>query len=245
MRAPRPYLMHAFLLAFTVVMLVADGAFGGLGPQLALGVVAFAVLWAFSHRVDGMQRLQLWLCVPLATGFEAIGSLVWGGYRYRLHNIPLYVPPGHALVYLFGITAATLPVVQRHGRQVRHIVLAICTVWAVAGVTVLQPLTGRLDVQGLLLLPLFAWCILRSGRGDLFAAIWVATMTIEVVGTWAGDWAWAANAPWTHIPSGNPPSAIAAGYAVIDGSVVLLGVVVGRLLTRFRGDVLEPAPVDL
>jgi hypothetical protein len=245
MHAMRPYAMHAFLLAFTVVMLVADGVFGGLGPQLALGVVAFGVLWAFSHRVEGLQRVQLWLCVPLATGFEAIGSLVWGGYRYRLHNIPLYVPPGHALVYLFGITAVTLPVVQRHGRHVRHAVLAICTMWAVAGVTVLRPPTGRLDVQGLLLLPLFAWCILCSGRGDLFAAVWVATMTIEVVGTWAGDWAWAANAPWTHIPSGNPPSAIAAGYAVIDGSVVLLGPVAARLVARFRRGALDPAPSEI
>src|SRR5439155_22189592 len=116
--------------------------------------------------------------------------------------------------------------------RVRHAVLAICTVWAVAGVTVLVPLTGRVDVQGLLLLPLFAWCILRSGRGDLFAGIWVATMTIEVVGTWAGDWAWAAHAPWTHIPSGNPPSGIAAGYAVIDASVVLVGLYAARLVTR-------------
>lgn len=239
--AIRPYAMHAFLLAFTVAMLVSDGILGGLGPQLALGVVAFGVLWAFSHRVEGLQRVQLWLCVPISTGFEALGSLVWGGYRYRLHNIPLYVPPGHALVYLFGITATTLPVVRRHGRRVRLTVLAICSAWAVAGVTVLIPLTGRVDVQGALLLPLFAWCILRSGRGDLFAGVWVATTTIEVVGTWAGDWAWAAHAPWTGIPSGNPPSAIAAGYAVIDGSIVLLGPVVGRLLARFRPSALEPA----
>jgi hypothetical protein len=243
--AIRPYWMHAFILAFTVVMLVADGVFGDLGPQLIIGVFAFAVLWAFSYRVEGIQRLQLWLCVPIATGFEVVGSLVWGGYRYRLHNIPLYVPPGHALVYLFGITAAALPVVVRHGRRVRHAVLAICTVWAIAGVTVLQPLTGRLDVQGLLLLPLFAWCILFSGRGDLFAAIWVATMTIEVVGTWAGDWTWGASAPWTHIPSGNPPAAIAAGYAVIDGSVVLLGIAVARLVTRFRPAQLEPVPGEV
>jgi hypothetical protein len=239
--AIQPYAMHAFLLAFTVVMLVSDGIFGGLGPQLALGVVAFGVLWAFSYRVEGLQRVQLWLCVPISTGFEALGSLVWGGYRYRLHNIPLYVPPGHALVYLFGITAATLPVVRRHGRRVRLTVLAICSAWALAGVTVLIPLTGRVDVQGALLLPLFAWCILRSGRGDLFAGVWVATTTIEVVGTWAGDWTWIAHAPWTGIPSGNPPSAIAAGYAVIDGSIVLLGPVVARLLTRFRPGLLEPA----
>ena len=237
----RPYAMHAFLLAFTVAMLVSDGILGGLGPQLALGVIAFGVLWAFSHRVEGLQRVQLWLCVPISTGFEALGSLVWGGYRYRLHNIPLYVPPGHALVYLFGITAATLPVVRRHGRRVRLTVLGICSAWALAGVTVLIPLTGRVDVQGALLLPLFAWCILRTGRGDLFAGVWVATTTIEIVGTWAGDWSWIAHAPWTGIPSGNPPSAIAAGYAVIDGSIVLLGPVVGRLLVRFRPNALEPA----
>ncbi len=233
--------MHLFLLAFTVAMLVADGIFGGLGPQLGLGVVAFGVLWALSHRAEGMQRLHLWICVPIATGFEAIGSLVWGGYRYRLHNIPLYVPPGHALVYLFGITAVTLPVFERYGSRVRHTVLAICAIWTVAGVTVLQPLTGRFDVQGALLLPLFAWCILRSGRGDLFAAIWLATMTIEVVGTWAGDWTWSAHAPWTHISSGNPPSAIAAGYAVIDGSVVLLGPVALWALRAVRRAFVSPA----
>lgn len=245
LEATRPYWMHAFLLGFTVAMLVADGVLRDLRPQLALGVVAFGVLLLFSRRVEGIQRIQLWLCVPLSTGFEALGSLVWGGYRYRLHNIPLYVPPGHALVYLFGITAVTLPVVQRHGRRVRLTVLAICGAWAVAGVTVLPSLTGRLDVQGAVLLPLFAWCILRSGRGDLFAAIWVATTTIEVVGTWTSDWTWAANAPWTHIPSGNPPSAIAAGYAVIDGSVVLLGPVAARILGRLRRGSLEPSPGEI
>ena len=74
--AIRPYAMHAFLLAFTVAMLVSDGILGGLGPQLALGVVAFGVLWAFSHRVEGLQRVQLWLCVPISTGFEALEDSV-------------------------------------------------------------------------------------------------------------------------------------------------------------------------
>jgi hypothetical protein len=231
-RAAREYGLHVFLLCFITVMLVADGLLRDLGPQLAIGVTTFAVLFVCARRVEPIQQLQLWLCVVLSVGFEAIGSLVWGGYRYRLHNIPLYVPPGHALVYLFGITAAALPLMRRHGRQVRLAVLAVCAAWALAGVTVLPVFTGRLDIQGALLLPLFAWCILRSGRGELFAAIWVATTTVEVVGTWAGDWAWGATAPWTHIPSGNPPSAIAAGYAVIDGSVVLLAPLALVILQR-------------
>ena len=179
--------MHVFLLAFTVALLYADGRLLRLGPQIGLGIVTFAVLLACARRVDRERRLQLWICIPVATCFEVVGSLVWGGYRYRLHNIPLYVPPGHALVYLFGITALGLPLVARHGREFRYAVLALCTGWTVAGLTFLPFLTGRLDVSGALIWPLFAWCIIYSGRGELFAAIWIATTTLEIAGTWAGD----------------------------------------------------------
>ena len=230
--AARPYDMHVFLLAFTVALLYADGRLLRLGPQIGLGLVTFAVLLVCARRVDRERRLQLWICIPVATCFEVFGSLVWGGYRYRLHNIPLYVPPGHALVYLFGITALGLPLVARHRREFRYAVLALCTGWTVAGLTFLPLLTGRVDVSGALIWPLFAWCILYSGRGELFAAIWIATTTLEIAGTWAGDWAWTAVTLWTHVPSGNPPSAIAAGYAVIDGTVVLLAPVALRAARR-------------
>src|SRR5205814_2382136 len=68
-------------------------------------------------------------------------------------------------------------------------------------------------------LPLFAFAILRSPRYALFATIFLATTDLELAGTLFGDWAWVPAAPWTHLPSGNPPSAIAGGYCVIDGSV--------------------------
>ena len=60
--------------------------------------------------------MQVITLVCVATVLEIIGSIVWGAYRYRLGNLPLFVPPGHGLVYLFGITAARLPVFQRFGR---------------------------------------------------------------------------------------------------------------------------------
>jgi hypothetical protein len=177
----------------------------------------------------------VWVCVPVATLFEVFGSLIWGGYHYRLRNIPLYVPPGHALVFVFGITAGTLPLVRRHRTTACRIVLALATVWAVAGVTVL-PLTGhRLDLLGAALWPLFACCILRSSRPTMFAGIWVATATLEIAGTLAGAWTWVAVAPWSHLAAGNPPSAIAAGYAVIDGSVALVaGVAAAAWQSRHR-----------
>ena len=233
-RTIRPYALHLSLLAYTPLLLFADGATEGVEPQIALGLLTFAVLWAASRRVEPARRWEGWLCVPVATLFEAFGSLVWGGYTYELQNIPLYVPPGHALVYVFGITAGTLPVMRRHGRTLRGLVMVVASGWVLAGLTVLPFLTGRLDVQGAIVWPLLAWCVLRSRKGDMFAAIWVAVATIEIAGTWAGDWGWAASAPWSHLPSGNPPSAIAAGYAVIDGSVALLAPLVLSVALRAR-----------
>ena len=48
-----------------------------------------------------------------------------------------------------------------------------------------------------------------------------ATTELELVGTALNVWTWVPVAPWTHAPSGNPPSAIAGGYAIIDGSVMV------------------------
>jgi hypothetical protein len=240
--ALRPYSMHAFLLAYTVVLLAADGYFASRGVQALLGVLTFAVLVVCLTRLEGRQRLAAIICVPVATLFEVFGSLIWGGYTYRFHNIPLYVPPGHALVYVFGITAAALPFVSRHPDAFRRGVLAVAAAWAVAGVTIF-PLTGhRSDVVGLTLLPLLAVCILRTRRGTMFAAIFIAVATLEIAGTLAGDWAWAAHAPWSGMPSGNPPSAIAAGYAVIDGTVVLVAEAALFAALRLRRRTMPPAP---
>ncbi len=157
----------------------------------------------------------------VATGFEIFGSLIWGVYRYRLHNLPLFVPPGHGLVYLFGLLAMTTPV-AKHGKRVAHVILATAAAWAVAGVTILPLITGRVDLQGAMCLPVFAWFVLRSPRWALFAAIFIATGELEIFGTTLGNWYWLPVAPWTHIPSGNPPSVIAGGYCVIDASVLLV-----------------------
>lgn len=240
----RPYRMHGFLLVYSVALLYADDRLHSHRGQILLGAVTLGMLAVCVRRAPRERRLELWLCVPVATLFEVFGSLVWGGYTYRFHNIPYYVPPGHALVYLFGITAASLPFVRANERRVGHVVLAICTAWTFAGLTVLPLWTHHVDGSGALIWPLFAWCILRSRRPMLFAGIWLATATLEIAGTWAGDWVWHPVAPWTHLPSGNPPSAIAAGYAVIDGAVLLAAPAVRRgvrALTGFGGRRLAPS----
>ena len=229
----KPYWLHAYLLTYTPILLLADSHITALWQQWMLGLLTFAVLYLAALQAPKEQRLQVWICVGVATGFEIFGSLIWGVYRYRLHNVPLFVPPGHGLVYLFGLLAARTPVVVNHGRKVAHVILAGGGTWALAGLTVLPLLTGRVDVQGALCLPVFAWFVLRSPRWPLFAAIFIATGELEIFGTSFGNWLWLPVAPWTHIPSGNPPSVIAGGYCVIDGSVML----VMRAMTALRAQV--------
>jgi hypothetical protein len=218
----KPYWLHAYLLTYTPILLLADSRITALWQQWMLGLLTFAVLYLSALKAPKEQRLQVWTCVIVATGFEIFGSLIWGVYRYRLHNVPLFVPPGHGMVYLFGLLAARTPVVLRYGKRVAHVVLAGATTWALAGLTVLPVITGRVDVQGALCLPVFAYFVLRSPRWALFSAIFIATGELEIFGTSFGNWAWLPVAPWTHIPSGNPPSVIAGGYCVIDASVLLV-----------------------
>jgi hypothetical protein len=239
MSSIKPYLMHAYLLTYTPLLLLADSCITALWQQWVLGLLTFAALYLAAFKAPKQQRIQVWTCVVVATGFEIFGSLIWGLYVYRLHNVPLFVPPGHGAVYLFGLMAARTPVVLQYGRRVAYVILAGASTWALAGLTVLPLITGRFDLQGALCLPVFAWFVLKSPRWPLFAAIFIATGELEIFGTLLRNWYWLPVAPWTHIPSGNPPSVIAGGYCIIDASVVLAMRSIVAVRNQFH--VLRPA----
>lgn len=218
----KPYWLHAYVLAFTALGLYADGKVTALWQQDVLGVIGFTALLLLSLKAAPVLRVQVWLCVAIATGYEVFASLVWGIYHYRMHNVPLYVPAGHGIVYLFGLMAVQTPLIQRHGRKVAYAVLGVAATWAMLGLTVLPFFTGRIDVQGAVLLPVLAWFLLRSPRWPVFAAVFVIVAELEICGTSFGDWTWMPYAPWTHIASGNPPSVVAGGYCIIDATVLAL-----------------------
>lgn len=229
LQAGRPYALQVGFALYIPFILFVDSRITTIYEQYGLGVLTFAVLWFSTRGSPPEERRQVWLLVLVATGFEIVGSLLWGLYRYRFGNVPLYVPPGHGLVYLFGLTSARTPLFLRHGRAICRYALGLATAWAIAGLTVLPLLTGRVDVEGAICLPIFAWFVLRSPRAGMFAAIFFATSMLEIFGTSFGNWRWAAVAPHVGIGAGNPPSVIAGGYCVIDGSVLLVVTALARM----------------
>jgi hypothetical protein len=235
-----PWFLVAVLLYAPVVLFI-DGRLGAPWPwEYVLGAVTLGALWLWTTRLSPGDRAQVWLCVVVATVFEYLGSQVWGAYRYRFIGIPAFVPFGHGLVYVFAFGVAALPWVRRHERLFTRAVLALAMAWALAGVGPLAAVTGRVDTHGLLWLPIFACVILFSPRRALFAGIFLAVTDLELAGTYFGAWTWLPWTPWAHVASGNPPSAIAGGYTIIDGSVLILAGLLARV-QRLRAPPREPA----
>jgi len=229
----RPYRYQLFLLAYTPLGLYADAHVANVYQQYALGALTFAVLFFVLRFAPREQRRQVWLAVVIATCGELYFSLGVGLYRYRFDNVPLYVPAGHGLVYFFALTAAATPLMLRRRRLLVGLALGLATAWALLGVTVLPLLTGRLDMTGALLWPIFAYFTLRSRKAPVYAAAFLMTSVLELFGTGFHNWTWQAIAPISHLHQGNPPSVIAGAYCLLDAAVMRLsGLLPSALIGR-------------
>src|SRR5689334_17723919 len=74
----------------------------GSAGSLAIGLLTWVVLLASCARLDRAERGRVAALVAVASAGEVLGSLILGLYAYRHGGIPLFVPPGHGLVYLAG-----------------------------------------------------------------------------------------------------------------------------------------------
>jgi hypothetical protein len=178
--------------------------------QLALGALTWLVLLAACLRLPPLRRAQVLLVVGAATCGEITGSIIWGVYTYRLENLPMFVPPGHGLVYLGGLALATA--LRGRERLLVSAALVGLLAWAVAGITVLP----RTDVGGFAGALLLAAFLVRGRARAAYAGVFVVVAGLELYGTALGTWAWAETIPGTGVPNGNPPSGAASGYVCFD-----------------------------
>ena len=230
MRAVRrlPLITLLVVTAWTIGGLVVDQHVGHTG-QLALGVFTAGVLAALLALQPTTVRLQTLAVVGIATVGEIVGSIVWGVYDYRLENLPAFVPPGHGLVYLAGLSLATLL-----ARRTSALLLAagvVAATWGIAGITVLP----APDVSGTIgcafLIGVLVWT-----RRPVYAGVFMVVVGLELYGTALGTWTWQPTVPGLGLSQGNPPSGVASGYVVFDvlalTLVARLGVAAAALRAR-------------
>lgn len=200
---PRFAVLH--IVAVITGGLALDVAFGWPG-QHAATLWACAV-WAWLYRAGGSaERRSLLLCTAIAGAGEFVLALVWGLYSYQFGNLPLYVPPGHALLMTLGVMVATRLPVQA---TVAAVVVA-GTAWAA------WAWIADVDRLGALLFVLFAGCLALGRDRMLYAVMFALALAMELYGTALGNWTWAAVVPGLGIGSANPPFAAGAFYALLD-----------------------------
>jgi hypothetical protein len=198
-------------LAFIATILAIDGHVD-LRGQLVLGGVTWLALVAALPLFEAERRAQALVVVAAATCGEVTGSILWGVYSYRLHNLPVFVPPGHGIVYLTGFALSTTPFARRHSRALVVAAAVVAAGWGVAGLGLLP----RLDVAGAFGVPLLLFFLWRSPARATYAGVFLVVAALELYGTSIGTWEWARALPGLGIPDGNPPSGVASGYVCFD-----------------------------
>jgi ABC-type nickel/cobalt efflux system permease component RcnA len=197
---------------------------------LVLGGATWLALWAACRPLEGAIRARVAGVVLIASAGEVLASVVLGLYAYRRGGIPLFVPPGHGLIYLAGHHLARSDLLRRRAARTVRVAAAGAVAWAVLG------LVGgaRPDVAGALA-TLAVLAFLRWGREPvLFAAMLVVVAVLELYGTAMGTWSWVPSWPLLDLPAGNPPSGVAAGYCLFDALALRLAPWLYALAHRAR-----------
>lgn len=216
-----------WIAAYLAALLAIDTQ-ASLHGQLALGALTWIAVLVAARPLSTQRRAQVAVVISAATVAEVTGSLIWGVYTYRLHNLPLFIPPAHGLVFMAGV--ALSDALRRHARTLVVFAAAVATSWGIVGLTVL-PRTDAAGALGVPLLLVFLW---RSRARAAYAGVFVVVGCLELYGTAIGTWRWAPALPGLGIPDGNPPSGVASGYVWFDVMALLLAPLLLRALNAAR-----------
>ena len=213
--------MSILIILTIAVGLYLDVAFLAWG-QTATNVWVWSLFGWMLYRSNLEHRVGLLLCLAFATLGEVFLSLIWGLYEYRLGAIPLFVLPGHCLLYTLGVLAA-----KRLPKSLVYVVPALAFPYICFAV-----LSGH-DTESLLWFAVFLVCLRYGPAKKLYATMFVLALVMEIYGTWLGNWVWAGTVPWLGLTSSNPPACAGVFYCLLDLIVTTLTpLVVAWIRTR-------------
>ncbi len=188
-----------------------------LSAYISFGQDISNVIMAFFYSLFllfAKRRLYFLILIITLSGLfaEIIGSLLLTLYEYRLKNIPLYIPLGHAIIYATIYNICKQPVIWHH----RQVIEKICAKFAF--IASLMSLLVLKDIGGFICYVVFL-SILRFRKKKLFyLSMFVMVYYLEFFGTLFSTWSWyttLGNHP-SYPTTANFPSGIAGIYVLID-----------------------------
>jgi hypothetical protein len=193
------------LVLLTLAIGIPLDAAGAWWAQPAVSAWTWGVLLWLAAGAAAAERRALAACVALATAGELFLKDVWGLYEYRLHNLPLFIPAGHALVY-----AAASRMSRRAPRWLPGLVGSAFAIYAVAGAW------AGIDTFGVPWFLVFAAYLRASADRRLCATLFVFALAIELYGTSLHGWRYYRAEPWFGLTTTNPPVWIGAVYCTLE-----------------------------
>lgn len=216
---------------------------GTVGRQLWIAAGTWALLLGLLRLEVPLVRAQVGVVVAYATIIELVFSGLLHTYVYRLDvpatlSVPMFVPPGHGLVYFGALCLGRSALFARHRRVLVAAVLVVGGTYATWGLF----FSARSDVVGAFWFGCLVWFLFRGRAPLVYVGAFLVVTWLELVGTHLGTWTWGTTDPILHtLTLGNPPSGIAGAYSYLDAAGLALAPLVVRVFSR--GDQGGPAGV--
>jgi hypothetical protein len=146
---------------------------------------------------------------------------VWGLYQYRLLNLPLFIPPGHALVFTAAI---------RMSRRVPS--WFPWSVFAAGAVYVAYAASTGIDRQGLIWFAVLAGFMKWGREQNLYGVAFIIALAVETFGTSLGGGRYHPVEPWFGLTTTNPPVFVGAIYCTLEVMVRRIGALEDQRVLR-------------
>jgi hypothetical protein len=199
-------LFGLFLDSFYMLEITADAQFYA---NITMFMGFLITFWKVNRRV----KEQMVSAVIIAVLGEYLFSIALGMYSYRLENVPHYVPPGHALVYVAVLYFSRAKSIIKHRIKLERFLAIFILIYA----TVF--LIFKNDVFGFVMTSATLFILRNKPRERLFyLTMYISVAYLEIIGTNYLCWKWPATA-WgifDFLPSQNPPSGISLFYFLLD-----------------------------
>ncbi|MGB0880908.1 MAG: hypothetical protein ACPGTO_10115 [Polaribacter sp.] len=173
------------------------------------------IIGFFKMYFRSPPRLKELMIYAVILGFlgEHLFSRVLGMYTYRLENVPLYVPLGHAALYgrIFMFSKAS--VVRKHHKAIEQLFTLFILVFATIYLLFFT------DVFGFIMTICVFLLLWKRPKDRLFFfSMYILVAILEIGGTAFGCWKWPDTAfgVFPFLPSNNPPSGISLFYFLLD-----------------------------
>lgn len=183
--------------------------------QLPINIIMLIGFVLMYLRANTRTKELMLYAVILGFGGEYLFSRALDMYTYRLENVPLYVPFGHAALYGRIFMFSKAPVVRKHHKAVEQLFAILIALFA----TIYLMFFG--DVFGFVMTVCVFFLLWKRPKDRLFFyAMYILVAILEIGGTAFGCWEWPENAfgVFNFLPSNNPPSGISLFYFLLDVS---------------------------